>query len=106
ETLIVSPDGETEQTKHINFGASNGEPKPYNAAYKAPEVLDGRVPTVSSDIFSLAVVAYEMLTGNIPFDGSTAKEIVRMQYGGLTAIPGMVRPELPHAVDGVLAKAL
>ena len=106
ETLILSPDGETEQVKLINFGASNGEPKPHNAVYKAPEVLDGRVPTVSSDIYSLAVVAYEMLTGNIPFDGSTAKEIVRMQYAGLTAPPGMVRPELPHMVDDVLVKAL
>ena len=106
ENLIIAPDGETEQTKIINFGASNGDPNPHNAAYKAPEVLGGRVPTVSSDIFSLAVVAYEMLTGNMPFDAATGKEIVRMQQGGLAELPGKVRPELPHAVDDVLAKAL
>ena len=106
ENLIICPDGETEQTKLINFGASNGEPNPLNAGYKAPEVLDGRVATVSSDIFSLAVVAYEMLTGNMPFDGSTAKEIVRMQSAGLTEPPSTVRRELPYMVDDVLSKAL
>ena len=106
ENLILSMDGDAEQTKLVNFGASNGEANAYNASYKAPEVLDGRIPTVSSDIFSLAVVAYEMLTGNMPFNGSTAKEIVRLQYGGLPALPSAVRPDLPHGADDVLAKAL
>ncbi len=106
ENLIIAQENGVEQTKLVNFGASSGEPNPYNAAYKAPEVLDGRVPTVSSDIFSLAVVAYEMLTGNMPFDGSSAKEIVRLQSAGLTALPGLVRPELPHTVDDILGKAL
>ncbi|MFN2501133.1 MAG: serine/threonine protein kinase, partial [Pyrinomonadaceae bacterium] len=58
ENLIIDGNGaETEQTKLVNFGASNGDPTPRNYLYKAHEVLDGRVATVSSDIFSLAVVA-------------------------------------------------
>ena len=103
--LAVEMSG-AEQTKLINLGASNGEPNQENAAYKAPEVLDGRIPTVASDIFSLAAVAYEMLFGKIPFEGSTAKDIIRVQYDGLKAHPSAERPELPYAVDDVLAKAL
>ncbi len=106
ENLILWPENDAEQTRVVNFGASNGEPNEYNATYKAPEVLDGRLPTVSSDIFSLAVVAYEMLTGNLPFDGETGKEIVKKQHDGLTTLPATVRPELPYAVDDILAKAL
>ncbi len=106
ENLILSSENDAEQTMVVNFGASNGEPNAYNAAYKAPEVLDGRLPTVSSDIFSLAVVAYEMLTGNLPFDGETGKEIVKKQYGGLAEPPSTLRTELPHAVDEILARAL
>ena len=104
--ILATAEGEAEQTKLVNFGASNGEPNPRNAAYKAHEVLDGRITTVSSDIFSLAVVAYEMLTGNMPFRGATAKEIVKEQYAGLTEHPSAIRPELPRAVDEVLDKAL
>ena len=104
--ILATAEGEAEQTKLVNFGASNGEPNPHNAAYKAHEVLDGRITTVSSDIFSLAVVAYEMLTGNLPFRGATAKEIVKEQYTGLAEHPSTIRPDLPRSVDEVLGKAL
>lgn len=107
ENLIIdSFSGEVEQTKLINFGTSNGEPTEQNIGYKAPEVLDGRIETVASDIYSLAVVAYEMVTGQLPFDGSTRKEFVRAQYAGLTLRPTNIRPELPLAVDEVLELAL
>ena len=107
ENIILSvSDTDTELVKLVNFGASSGEPNPYNASYKSPEVLDGRVPTVSSDIFSLGVVAYEMMTGKLPFNGSTAKEIVRLQYAGLSAPPSTTDPGIPQAIDYVFEKAL
>lgn len=106
ENVILNTDGEAEQVMLINFGTSSGEPNPDNAAYKPPEVLDGRVPTIASDIFSLGVVAYEMLTSRMPFEGTTSREIVRAQYAGLTLRPTDVRPELPLAVNDVIARAL
>ncbi len=107
ENIILSvSDTDTELVKLVNFGASNGDPNPYNASYKSPEVLDGRVPTVSSDIFSLAVVGYEMLTGKLPFNGSTAKELVRLQYAGWSAPPSTTNEKLPQAVDDIFDKAL
>jgi len=105
ENLIIDTDSEVEQVMLVNFGASNGEPTEMNAVYKAPEVLDGRIATAASDIFSLAAVAYEMLTGRVPFEGNSTKEIVRSQYSGLSLRPTDVDDELPHVVDEVLEKA-
>ncbi|HTH51213.1 MAG TPA: serine/threonine-protein kinase, partial [Pyrinomonadaceae bacterium] len=105
ENFILDTDGEVEQLVLVNFGASNGEPTEMNAAYKAPEVLDGRIATAASDIFSLGVVVYEMLTGRLPFEGESTKDIVRSQYNGLSLRPSDVQPDLPAEVDEVLEKA-
>jgi len=106
ENLILDTEGESEQLVLVNFGASNGEPTEMNAAYKAPEILDSRIATAASDIYSLAVVAYEMLTGRLPFQGNSTKEILRSQYAGLKLRPSDVNAALGGAVDEVLEKAL
>lgn len=105
ENLIVDTTGETEQTILVNFGASNGEPTPTNMAYKAHEVLDGRIATVSSDIFSLAIVAFEMLTGRLPFAGESARELVRSQNRGLDLASTDSRSILRPAVDEIFTRA-
>lgn len=96
----------TEQSKIVNFGASSGGLTTYNLAYKAPEVLDGRIATISSDIFSLAIIAFQMLTGRMPFEGSTKKEIFRSQTEGLLIMPSEIRPELSKSIDVVMDRAL
>ncbi len=106
ENLIIDALGEIEQVKVVNFGASNGDPNEHNLGYKAPEVLDGRIATVASDIFSLGVVAYEMLTGGLPFAGVTEKELLREQNAGNLRLPSHVRPGLARSVDEVFEKAL
>jgi len=103
--IIDTLGGDVEQTKVVSFGTSNGAPNEYSAVYKAPEVLEGRVATVASDIFSLAIVAYEMLSSQLPFNGSTAKEIVRSQSEGrFTALTG-IRTDIAKSVDNVFARA-
>ncbi len=105
--LVIDPDaGNVEQAKLVNFGASNGEPNADNLVYKSPEVIDGRISTIVGDIFSLAVVSYEMLTGRLPFEGKSKNDILRAQYAGPAALPSELRPDLPPAVDNVFVKAL
>lgn len=106
ENIIVAAGEEGEQTILVSFGASNGQANAHNIGYKAPEVFDGRFSTISGDSFSLAVVAYEMLTGAMPFTGPTSRAIVRSQYAGPERFPSQIRPELPRGVDDVLKKAL
>ena len=106
ENIILSiSETDAEQVKLVNFGASNGDPNPHNAAYKAPEILDGRVSTAASDTFSLAVVAFEMLTGNLPFVGESTKELMRLQHGGLKTRPSQTDPGISPEVDEVFDKA-
>jgi serine/threonine protein kinase len=105
--IIVAPgDGEAEQVTLVNFGASAGEPTSYNYRYKSPEVLEGRVSTIASDVYSLAVVAYEMLTGELPFPGKKPDEVARRQRSGMITPPSTVRTDIAPAVDRVLNKAL
>jgi serine/threonine protein kinase len=107
ENIIISrAEDESEQAILVNFGASNGEPNDRNLGYKSPEVFDGRLSTISGDIFSLAVVAFEMLTGVLPFEGSKPNAMVRSQYAGPQRLPSEIRRELRPSIDRVFEKAL
>jgi serine/threonine protein kinase len=106
ENVIVDAAGEAELITLVNFGASDGRPTPHNFTYRAPEVLEGRAATAASDIFSLGVVAFEMLTGRLPFAGNNVRELLRAQPAGPAVNASNARPGLPQAVDGVLDRAL
>ena len=72
--------------------------------YAAPEYQTGEKPTNRSDIYSLGVIAYEMLTGELPYgEGFTsARSVARLQY-----TPAMqYNREIPAWISGALAKAV
>lgn len=64
-------------------------------AYMAPEIWDGRSPTVKTDLYALGCVAHEMVAGHPPFPGPNA-ESYRQQHQQVPA------PELDAAVNAVL----
>ena len=75
--------------------------------YTAPEYFVGHGGSVRSDLFSLAVIAYQMLTGQLPYGLQVSRvrspaDVNRLRYMPLRH----VRPELPAWVDAVLQKAL
>jgi serine/threonine protein kinase len=62
--------------------------------HMAPETFDaGRTADIRSDIYSLGIVLYEMLTGRVPFVGRNAAEIIHQHRG---ARPESLRRRLPH----------
>jgi hypothetical protein len=74
------------------------------AAYLSPEQAHGEPTTPASDRYSLAVTAYEMLTGARPFE---AEAVLARRGGGRVDEPMRAstrNPALPKAVDGVLAR--
>ncbi len=78
-----------------------GSPK-----YMSPEQVMGKEIDQRSDIFSLGVMLYEMLTGQAPFDGENVNAIM---YQTLNVVPvqaNSLNPDVPEMVNFILAKAL
>lgn len=74
--------------------------------YMSPEQLSARPLTPASDIYSLGVIAYEMLTGRNPFNPDSVFQLLEMQREGVRVKPSDLRPSLPEAAQQILLKAL
>jgi serine/threonine protein kinase len=74
--------------------------------YMSPEQCEGREVDARSDIYSMGIMAYEMLTGEMPFTGKSAIAVLRQQVDSPPPSLLEKRPEVPRELDRVLAKAL
>ncbi len=75
-------------------------------AYMSPEQLNGKAVDGRSDLFSVGVIAYWLLTGVKPFDGDTLTEICVQVVTKDPAPPSEIAPDLNIDVDYVLSRAL
>jgi eukaryotic-like serine/threonine-protein kinase len=76
------------------------------AQYLSPEQARGAPVTASSDLYSIGIVLYEMLTGKVPFNGDSAIEIAMKHLNELPKPPSKTRPEIPEELDQVVLRAL
>jgi len=74
--------------------------------YVSPEQTLGEPATPKSDLYSLGMVLYEMLTGELPYDAETPGAVVMMHVGGLSRSPKEANPRVPEALDAVTARLL
>lgn len=84
-----------------SIGYSAGTP-----AYVSPEQASGDAIDQRSDIYSLACVAYEMLSGRTPFEGTTTQEVVTRRFRSPAPPLRDTAPEVPDAVAEVIARAM
>jgi serine/threonine protein kinase len=72
-------------------------------AYIAPEQFHGAAPDARTDVFALGVIAYEMLSGELPFGRGSLAEVVMAHARGVPPMPSsIVAPALDRAVRAAL----
>ena len=76
------------------------------AQYLSPEQAQGYAVSAASDIYSVGVILYELLTGAVPFEGETAVAIAFKQVSATPRPPSELNPALPHSLDAVVLRAL
>jgi serine/threonine protein kinase len=75
--------------------------------YIAPEQLIGKLDlTPAADIYSFAIVIYEMLTGELPFKPRTFAEMYQLESEGVKVRPSAILPSMPREAERILMQAL
>src|ERR671931_1427205 len=109
--VVVAPDG---RLKVTDFGiARSGSSQMTEAGsiigtaqYLSPEQARGAPVSPSSDLYSVGIVLYEMLTGAVPFTGDTPLEIAMKHLSATPEPPSAKRPDVPRALDLIVLRAL
>jgi serine/threonine protein kinase len=74
--------------------------------YMSPEQIEGKALTFHSDMYSLGVVLYELLTGHRPFSGATLEALVAAILKTDPPPPSELRKDLPKSIDALVLRAM
>jgi eukaryotic-like serine/threonine-protein kinase len=111
ENILVTTDG---QVKVADFGLARAyaDGRQTQAGtvtgtvqYLAPEQIRGEPADPRSDLYSLGIVAFELLTGRLPFTGETAMAIAYKHLSDRVPRPSAVMPDVPVDMDAFVASA-
>jgi beta-lactam-binding protein with PASTA domain/predicted Ser/Thr protein kinase len=76
------------------------------AQYLSPEQAQGHAVTARSDLYSIGIVLYEMLTGNVPFEAEAAVTIALKQVSEAPVPPSRINPAVTPELEAVVLRAL
>jgi serine/threonine protein kinase len=90
-----------ENTVLTQSGASIGTP-----AYMAPEQWQGQTVDARTDVYALAIILFEMLSGKLPFNADTPYHMMHLHVSERPPLMSNIRPDLPPSIDQLMARAL
>src|SRR3954462_8710652 len=103
---------ENEMLKVADFGtsrfleiAAHGTTVIGSPPYMAPEQFHGKA-VFASDIYSLGVTMYQMLTGVLPYDPPSPADLERLMTGELLTAPRQKNPKIPRSINDIVLKAM
>jgi serine/threonine-protein kinase len=76
------------------------------AQYISPEQAQGRPVDARSDLYSIGVVLYELVTGRVPFDAESPVTVALMQVNEPPMPPMELNPQIPPALDAIVMRAI
>jgi len=113
ENILISKDG---RVKVADFGLAKGAQLGStltvessvilgSVSYLSPEQVQRGLSDMRSDVYSLGIVLFEMLTGKKPFDGESPIQIAYMHVNENVAAPSTLNPSIPSELDEIVLKA-
>ena len=74
--------------------------------YVAPEVLMGGAPNARADVFTIGVLAYQMVTGKLPFKAASLPELIGQMLQAKPTAPATIAADLPAPVSAAILRAI
>jgi len=82
------------------------EASEHELPYVAPEMLMGGAPSVRADVFTIGVLAYQMVSGKLPFSAASLPELIGRMLQVAPAAPATLAASLPLAASAALLRAI